>query len=199
MFTTQDGGNNTIGAIALQVEEGRMWLWQKAKEAFKYTYENHFEDADWFFKADDDTFVIMENLRYLLKNYSSRSLEPIGLGYKFHFAAKNQTYLGGGSGYVVSKGALIRFVQRGIYSQECYGPNGGFEDINVGDCLGHLGVDLIHAADDENRPYFIPFRPGAMFLYQYETPQVPLWFFNYSVIQPPMVRFIANSALSHNF
>lgn len=58
VFTTKDGkANNTIGAIPLDAEQGRVWLWHKAKEAFKYVYENHIDEADWFFKADDDTYV----------------------------------------------------------------------------------------------------------------------------------------------
>ena len=34
-----------------------------ADQAFTYVWENHREDADWFIKADDDTFVIIENLK----------------------------------------------------------------------------------------------------------------------------------------
>lgn len=40
--------------IALPVDEGRGNLWRKFRAAYKYVYENHFEEADWFMKTDDD-------------------------------------------------------------------------------------------------------------------------------------------------
>ena len=43
-----------LGTIALPEVEGRTHLWGKTKDAFSYIYYNHFDEADWFLKADDD-------------------------------------------------------------------------------------------------------------------------------------------------
>ena len=69
--------DDDLGAVALpSISSGRASLWNKTRQvkdfstifqkfvqAFAYVWENHREDADWFIKADDDTFVIMENLK----------------------------------------------------------------------------------------------------------------------------------------
>lgn len=43
-----DSGFPTVG---LEVPEGRNHLTGKTMAAFRYIYENHFNDADWFMKV----------------------------------------------------------------------------------------------------------------------------------------------------
>jgi glycoprotein-N-acetylgalactosamine 3-beta-galactosyltransferase len=54
------------GLVVLNVTEGRRQLWGKTRSAFSYVYKRYGDSFDWFLKADDDTYFIVENLRYFL-------------------------------------------------------------------------------------------------------------------------------------
>jgi hypothetical protein len=60
---------------------GRDHLTQKTTLALKYVYEKFINDFDWFVKADDDTYMFVENLKSFLKDQNT-SL-PITFGYNF--------------------------------------------------------------------------------------------------------------------
>ena len=56
---------------------------------------NFRDQADWFMKADDDTYVVVENLRYMLQSH--KPTDPIYFGCKFKPIVK-QGYMSGGAG-----------------------------------------------------------------------------------------------------
>lgn len=119
-----------LGSVALPVKEGRNNLWAKTKEAFKYIYTHHLNDADWFIKADDDTYVVVENLRFMLYPYLPES--PIYFGCKFKKFVK-QGYMSGGAGYVLSREAVRRLVEKGLPNKGLCRPDGdGAEDVEIG-------------------------------------------------------------------
>ncbi|XP_055848910.1 glycoprotein-N-acetylgalactosamine 3-beta-galactosyltransferase 1-like [Episyrphus balteatus] len=146
-----------LGAVALPVNEGRNNLWAKTKEAFKYVYENHYDEADWFMKADDDTYVIVENLRHMLYPYNPE--DPMYFGCKFKPYVK-QGYMSGGAGYVLSKEALRLFVEKGLTEPKlCRPDNEGAEDVEMGKCMQNLGVFAGDSRDTNGRGRFFPFVP----------------------------------------
>ncbi|KAM3962679.1 glycoprotein-N-acetylgalactosamine 3-beta-galactosyltransferase 1-like [Aphomia sociella] len=122
--------DKSLPTVKLPVYEGRDYLWAKTKEAFRYVYEQHRRDADWFLKADDDTYVVVENLRYLLINYNSKNSLYFGCRFK---PFVKQGYMGGGAGYVLSREALNWFVNKGLPSPDkCSLASFGPEDIEMG-------------------------------------------------------------------
>lgn len=81
MLLSKYNTDSELDTIVLPVDEGRENLWNKVREAFKYIYTNHLTDYDWFLRADDDTYVIVENLREMLEPHSPTS--PVYFGCKF--------------------------------------------------------------------------------------------------------------------
>jgi glycoprotein-N-acetylgalactosamine 3-beta-galactosyltransferase len=76
--------NDTKGlpiAPIANITPGYDHLTQKSALAFHYVYENFINDFDWFVKADDDTYLFVENLKSFLKDKNT-SL-PITFGYNF--------------------------------------------------------------------------------------------------------------------
>ncbi|XP_054742111.1 glycoprotein-N-acetylgalactosamine 3-beta-galactosyltransferase 1 [Anastrepha obliqua] len=146
-----------LGSIALPVQEGRNNLWAKTKEAFKYIHAHYLDEADWFFKADDDTYAVMENMRHMLYPYSPES--PIYFGCKFKMFVK-QGYMSGGAGYVLSKEAVRRFVEKAIPNKKlCKQDGTGAEDAEIGKCLANVGVTAGDSRDQHARGRFFPFVP----------------------------------------
>jgi len=68
---------------------GRQHLTQKTTLALHYLYENFLNDYDWFVKADDDTYLFVENLKSFLKEQNTS--EPITFGYNFKASILNNT------------------------------------------------------------------------------------------------------------
>ena len=142
------------------IHDDRTRLWQKSREAFKYVYKHYRNQADWFLKADDDTFVVMENLRYFLRDHQPS--KPIYFGYRLQNkdliklpdkpSTMNKDFASGGAGYVLSKEALGRFINIALQGKNKHGvcnhmKNMGNEDIEVGHCLESVGVRLMPTID----------------------------------------------------
>lgn len=94
-----------IGAIGLRVTNDNDHNWGKVKLMMKYIYEHFLDDYDWFFKGDDVSFLMVENLRYLLSSYSTD--DPIYFGHKFNTPNHKWGYFSGGKLFEKTKFKLI--------------------------------------------------------------------------------------------
>lgn len=155
-------------------------LTNKVYLAFKQIYKE-FNDYDWYLKADDDTFIHMDNLREFLLNKNPR--EPVTYGHEFKLFVR-YGYHSGGAGYLLSNEALTRFGSRLNTSLELC-PNSGIEDIDVATCLRDLGVYPEKTVDELERERFSPLNIMNMY-----TGYKAEWLANYSTYLYKKVKFL---------
>ncbi len=63
---------------------GYKHLTKKSTLAFYYAYENFIDQFDWFVKADDDTYIIIENLKNFLQKQNSSQAITFGYNLKVY-------------------------------------------------------------------------------------------------------------------
>lgn len=163
--------------VGLNVSEGRSQLYWKTIRAFQHIHTHHLDDADWFLKADDDTFVVLENLRYSLSKHSSD--EPLYFGRRFK-PYVTQGYMSGGAGYVLSKEALRRFV-KGFADGLCKHTT-EIEDIGMGKCMETMEVKTGDSRDVLGRQTFHPYPPDHYLIRQPPRPRP--WYLIYDHYKP---------------
>ena len=73
-------------------------LWCKTQKGIIYGVDTYKDGWDWMLKADDDTYVIMDNLKYFLSQHDSNEL--IWFGCQFALGGDpNKKYMSGGNTY----------------------------------------------------------------------------------------------------
>ncbi|XP_020326457.2 glycoprotein-N-acetylgalactosamine 3-beta-galactosyltransferase 1-like [Oncorhynchus kisutch] len=158
--------------LALATEEGRANLYNKTMAAFNLLHDGYLDRADWFLKADDDTYVIVENLRLLLSRFSPD--KPVYLGRRFRRFV-HQGYMSGGAGYVLSRESVRRYV-RALHHGACTQSTSA-EDLLLGFCHQKLGVPAGDSRDHQHRETFHPLWLGKLLCTE---DILPKWFHQYN-------------------
>ncbi|XP_030377757.1 glycoprotein-N-acetylgalactosamine 3-beta-galactosyltransferase 1-like [Scaptodrosophila lebanonensis] len=151
MSTAED---EILPTVVLDMPDGHSNSWSQTRESLRHVYDNYFGEFDWFLKADDDTYVVMENLRAFLYAYTPS--KPIYFGTILNWKDSNNLILGG-SGYVLSKSALVRFATQAYFNDSiCKIDISGFENIEMGHCLNNVGVMPGDSHDERGIELFSP-------------------------------------------
>ena len=157
--------------------------WQKMRSLWKYTWFHYSNDFDWFLKADDDTFIVWENLMEYLGSKEVQAEREAGkgvyLGRRFALNGdKLNNYTSGGAGYVLDRAALGALVQN-LDTKQCdHLAQHQFEDLWAGKCLRQGGVVPMDTRDDLGRQRFNPFQPINHYNYQEGTND---WYLKYAI------------------
>ncbi|CAB3359215.1 Hypothetical predicted protein [Cloeon dipterum] len=146
-----------LPTIKVDARPGREGLWAKTVHAFNYIFDNYINDYDWFLKADDDSYVLVDNLRKLLLPYDPNDPDYFG----FHFKTiVPRGYMSGGAGYALSREAVKRLVTRAFAGEITKCPNqtaDGSEDADLGRCLDYAEVYPGDSRDEKGHFRFYPF------------------------------------------
>jgi glycoprotein-N-acetylgalactosamine 3-beta-galactosyltransferase len=145
--TTKTHGsiNSENDTVALDVPEGRGHLTGKTMAALHYSLRTFGNVAEWFLKADDDTYVIWENLEEFLASKDARVPCYFGSLLTTHMT---HGYNSGGAGYIISKSAVKKMLNASCPQ------DGAIEDVDVGRCLEKIGVFPGETRDTDGRLRF---------------------------------------------
>ena len=153
-----DENDDTFPTIKVTNKTGYREIWAKSRNALELVYSKYLNKFDWFFKADDDTYVVMDNLRRFLYKKNSSKLKWYGKvminGYQGGY------YPQGGAGYAFGRAALKRLVEVGFKKRpNC--PNITWsthsDDVWLGVCLNESGITLVKDCyDSQGRELFHP-------------------------------------------
>ena len=155
LLFVSERNDSRLPIFYVDLPPGRQHLTVKQRLALDHVYQKYLNDFDWFYKADDDTYVIVENLRQFLA--SKNASDPVYFGHHFKAVVKPSGYLSGGSGYVFSREALRRWGTR---------PDGAYplnhstgNDVWMGEAMQMLGVRVGDSRDEMGLERFYVLRP----------------------------------------
>jgi glycoprotein-N-acetylgalactosamine 3-beta-galactosyltransferase len=148
--------------------------------AYKHIY-NHYNDYDWYIKADDNTFVLVDNLRSFLKTKNPGDLLSYGYNYRVNVEGGYQS---GGPG-VVFGNKVMRLLGKKLNedNNDCSNSGPGNSDVDLRICLRSVKVQMGDSLDDMGRERFHVFDAIDSIKKKY-----PEWFYGYAQNQLSLVR-----------
>jgi hypothetical protein len=130
---------------------------QRTRSILAYLYDNFLDDYDFFHICGDDVFIIVENLKVFLsskevKKWESVQGQYVFAGFWLHWRKlglhEGYFFLGGGSGYTISKKGLKAFVEGPLQTCNPY-EDDSYEDIWFSDCARTISNNFIYTGDEQ--------------------------------------------------
>ncbi|KAG5450425.1 Glycoprotein-N-acetylgalactosamine 3-beta-galactosyltransferase 1, variant 2 [Clonorchis sinensis] len=145
----------SVLVINMTQSEIKRHLWVKMRKILRAIYRQA-DEYDYFFKADDDAYAVIPNLRRFLISHND-SLEPVMWGYRWMKLCPGG-FFSGGPGYVLTRNALKRIVEQAIDRHpDCPTTDEDKEDVKMCLCGQAVGVKLKDAKWENRINLFYPF------------------------------------------
>lgn len=158
------------GVVKLPITQGKD-LWGIVHPAFTYIHDvilkQNGEHFDFILKADDDTYVVPENLKYLILKKGYKADDPHYLGLTAYHHGKDSPF-NLGCGYALSRRAL-EIIAPHLPSSKLYDSNdrracsnspSWAEDAVMGSCLKRSNIYPNSTRDELERETFLVFHPA---------------------------------------
>ncbi|KAK6740238.1 hypothetical protein RB195_008607 [Necator americanus] len=149
--------DNTLPTINLGFHKSRN-SWRKVRSMLKFVHMHYLDQYDWFLAATDDSYVILENLRYLLLQYSPQEALVFG-SHIFTFPKLNKKSSYSLQGFILSKEAVRKIVIDGLKSSKNCTKEKGNELELMWMCFQNSGVRFVDSRDRENAHLILPLKP----------------------------------------
>ena len=137
---------------------------EKHLATIKHANDNLINEFDWFFYANDDTYVIMENLRYFLADKCPDEKALYGKVMKYNAEGfsmfrngdNRKGFIQGGSGWLASRESIRLFAKSMKEdSNFCVMKRGQWEDQEISDCYRKINVYPGESRDSQVRERFL--------------------------------------------
>lgn len=147
-----------LDIIYLNVTDtNRLNLTTKTIQTLLYANKHLIDEFDWILKADDDTYVIMENLKRFLFNKCPTEDTFYGFRYKpYKPDTFKHDFNSGGAGYVISNKIVRQFSNKYMQDGQFCRNTTGSEDVDIAKCLGEINVRPGDSRDEYGLERFHP-------------------------------------------
>ncbi|CAJ0931858.1 unnamed protein product, partial [Mesorhabditis belari] len=129
--------------------------WEKIRKVFNYVAEKYPRKFDWYLRADDDAYIVVDNLRAFLSKHSPNV--PHYFGYRWNYFSE-QGYADGGA-YVLSKPTVEAFNRVMKNNELCPDFHRAEEDQEISKCLAAVGIYPEDTRDENGSERFHHFHP----------------------------------------
>ncbi|KAE9159799.1 hypothetical protein PF005_g31907, partial [Phytophthora fragariae] len=174
--------------VHLDIIADHAHLWLRTRAALKYLHTHYRHDYDWFYKCDDDTYAIIENMKKYLKRpeiLQRVNREPMQMGHRFNMPDNafnsyirnkmlnalwrsrwdRMVYNSGGAGYVINRLYLDKIVDS-LQDWTCLPDEASAtmpEDAGVSFCMMWNDVYPWDTRDHRGRERWHALDPGNVF------------------------------------
>ncbi|CAD6195923.1 unnamed protein product [Caenorhabditis auriculariae] len=161
IFTSEPFNDDRIpySTVFAGIPDNYYNLFFKSRYAFYYIYKYVSQDFDWYLKADDDTYIIVEHLREYLSTLDPNEAHYVGYRLKPYMEFG---YNAGGAGYVLSR-AAVRTFHDALYPNETLCPDDIYEDVGISRCLASAGIFPTDTRNSKGQNRFNTFTPSDVF------------------------------------